>query len=718
MRIKILIWMIFIFVIFSILVTVHLYSELNVHTIKFGFIVNNFLEHYYKPDESLPEIILGTNSQCLIPFLKYDNQVALEHLDVHSKKFASIFQMCQVNKSLDIESFVKISSKTSNGNEIYSIKFNMNLLKRSLELKSSPICTVQRFNKEMNISEESNKLVYFTKESFDIKLNFTVTVNETGYYYVKCVSKQTILDSLVFDYVYTILPLDMSKLMNKRQYFRALEDKFTKPYKDLPLLRKNDFKECFKQPNSSPKMNVLIIGLDSVSSSHFKRIFPRTFAYLNDQAERNFIFENLNSVGTNTYPNILALLAGMVEETVKEFNIPGEISFFRNFDQKYHDLLPFIWKEFEKLGYVTMYQEDDPNISIFNYYKDGFRYSPTGLYNRAFNLQYYKIRSGPDKCHFKKPSYLTWMNQIELFITQMNKDVNKKTPYFSFNFLTEYTHDYFSIPSGFDEQLEKMLSGLDRKGFLDNTMVILMGDHGQRILSYSYATEMGKLERYRPFLSIKLPEAFTNTAFLKNIEKNQNKLVSFFDIYQTLRHFLFLNKYDMKKEGSNCSKQFEINSPEIRISRGISLFQNIPAIRNCFDALIPNKLCNCYKQKEITAVTFRNETGFSFEHAAAKILNEIIQLTNKHRHFCEIYHLSKNHSMSFKKIDLKQGKFIFYKVVVVTDPGEAWFESNILYDDNLKEIRVHSTPTRMSMYGKQSECVNDSVLKNFCFCKS
>ena len=717
MRIKTLRRLIFLFIISSILISVQLYSELHVPAIKLVYIVNNFLEHYYiKFDESLPEINLETTNLCSIPSLKYDNHLALKHLDLHSKEFAPVFQTCLTNQSVNIESFVEIWNKISNTTETYLIKLNMDLVKKSFKLNNNIVCTLQRFIKED--PENKKQLTYFTEMEFDNKLNFTVSVNDTGYYYVKCVRRQSILNSLVFDYIYTVLPFNMTKLMDKRRYFRGLEEETAEPYKDFPLLKHNDFEPCFKRKEvNSQKMNVLILGLDSVSTSHFKRIFPKTFSYLNNQTERNFIFNNLNSVGSNTYPNMLALLAGMVEETIPELKIKGEIDFFRNID-KHHDILPFIWKEFEDLGYITMYQEDDPKISIFNYLKDGFKYHPTGLYNRAYNLQYYKIRSGPDKCHHTKPSYLTWLNQIEQFVTQMNTDTNRKIPYFAFNFLTEYTHDYFTIPKEFDQRLSEMFMNFEKKGFMDNTMVIVMGDHGNRIVSYSYSTEMGILERYRPFLSIRLPKAFENTKFLNNIQENQNKLVSFYDIYQTLRHFLFLNKYDaMNEDQLVCSKQFEINSHQKRTSRGISLFQLIPKTRNCSNALISNKLCNCYDKSEITEITFRNETGYSFNYAAKKILNDIIKLTDEKRHICELYNLRKNHTISLNRINLKPGKSMYYKAMIIADPGEAWFESNIFYDSKLQEIKIPSVPTRMSRYGNQSECINDSYLKNFCYCK-
>lgn len=107
------------------------------------------------------------------------------------------------------------------------------------------------------------------------------------------------------------------------------------------------------------------------------------------------------------------MLTGLVETALPEYSLPdGEIDFFRQRDKRFHDHLPFIWKAYEDLGYVSMYQEDEPRISIFNYVKDGFRHWAAGLYNRAFSLQYYQKRSGPDKCHFGQPTFDAWFNQV------------------------------------------------------------------------------------------------------------------------------------------------------------------------------------------------------------------------------------------------------------------------------------------------------------------
>ena len=418
-------------------------------------------------------------------------------------------------------------------------------------------------------------------------------------------------------------------------------------------------------------------------------------------------------MGSNTYPNMLAMLSGLVDDALSEYDIPGEIDFFRSLDARFHDLLPFIWKRFEELGYVTMYQEDDPTIAIFNYVKDGFRYWPAGLYNRAFNLQYYSTRSGPDKCHFAKPSYATWLQQIELFVEQMHTTANRHTPFFSFNFLTETTHNYLAIPADFDRLLASLLKKLQEKGILDNTLLIVMGDHGNRILRYSYATEMGKLERYRPFLSVKLPKRLIQTRHWTNLKSNTNRLVSFFDVYQTLRHFVYLNRFNLLETTAKCGRQFKVNLLSQRSKRGISLLEQLPATRTCKEALIPSSLCQCFDQQPLTNGQFHSETGLSFDQAATTVLNYVNGLTNDVRADCEPFRLNK--TVSIKR--LRMNEIRFFTTLVVFEPGEAWFEANLL-NDRHKSLQVYNTPTRMSRYGNQSSCIQSDVLKNFCFCRT
>jgi hypothetical protein len=62
----------------------------------------------------------------------------------------------------------------------------------------------------------------------------------------------------------------------------------------------------------------------------------------------------------------------------------------------------------------------------------------------SFSSRYLKINNilflGPDMCHEAKPYFKTYFDIIEKFLIRMNEfEENRSIPYFSFNFLTEYT---------------------------------------------------------------------------------------------------------------------------------------------------------------------------------------------------------------------------------------------------------------------------------------
>jgi membrane-anchored protein YejM (alkaline phosphatase superfamily) len=71
--------------------------------------------------------------------------------------------------------------------------------------------------------------------------------------------------------------------------------------------------------------------------------------------------------------------------------------------------------------------------------------------------------------------YTTWLNEIEHFIKRMKDKNNTSQPFFSFNFLTEYTHNYLAIPWQFDLKLKKTLEHLQNESFLANTMLVIIG---------------------------------------------------------------------------------------------------------------------------------------------------------------------------------------------------------------------------------------------------
>ena len=369
-----------------------------------------------------------------------------------------------------------------------------------------------------------------------------------------------------------------------------------------------------------------------------------------------------------------------------------------------------------------MFQIDNPNINMFTYFKDGFLYTPTDIYNRAFLLLFHQMRQSK-VCYHKKPFYRVYYDQIEQFVQAMNMPSNSETPYFSLTFLSEMTHNHLAVPEGLDTRLESLIKSMSSKGFLENTMLIVYGDHGHRISGFSVHTEIGQYERARPFLSIRLPNTFKDTSYLKNLKNNRHKLTSFYDVYQTLRHFLFLNKFDVDHSDSNnpansenCRKQFRVNDPELRSYRGVSLFEELDASRGCEEALIPERYCRHFKGIPLGKEEFMLLTKHTMEEATDFVVQQLNNMFDKQQELCELYRLDKVNS--FQKIVIKSKKdTAFYKLVLELSPGSSVFDAFLDLDKQGK-LRLKSKPVRLSVYGDQSYCVNERINKNYCFCKN
>jgi hypothetical protein len=92
-----------------------------------------------------------------------------------------------------------------------------------------------------------------------------------------------------------------------------------------------------------------------LSYLHFQRVMPITFEYLTNKLDHNIVFNNLNSIGENTFPNLVPLLTGLVVESINSLKLKSEVYSAVNQDEGYYDKLPFIWYEYEKYGYITGY---------------------------------------------------------------------------------------------------------------------------------------------------------------------------------------------------------------------------------------------------------------------------------------------------------------------------------------------------------------------------
>lgn len=131
-----------------------------------------------------------------------------------------------------------------------------------------------------------------------------------------------------------------------------------------------------EEKNAERPLSVLLVGIDGVSRLNLLRTMPITAQHLHDKGW--FELKGYHKVGENTFPNLMGLLTGYNITQVYEKcdpKIKGKL-----------DTCPFLWKEFNDLGYASAYAEDETKIGSFTFATNGFLHVPTTHYFRPFAM--------------------------------------------------------------------------------------------------------------------------------------------------------------------------------------------------------------------------------------------------------------------------------------------------------------------------------------------
>lgn len=456
-----------------------------------------------------------------------------------------------------------------------------------------------------------------------------------------------------------------------------------------------------KQTN---KLNVLIIGLDSVSRLNFHRRMNETAGVL--LSELNAIeFFGFNKVADNTYPNLIPTLTGLDESELNTACMPAKDSTF--------DMCRFIWDEFKDKNYTTAYVEDMASLGLFHYLRNGFVKQPTDHYSRAVFNELELSQAGHKSgntwlCLGKRRTFDVLLQYANKFLSRMART---KEDFFSFFWSTSYTHDYLNYPTLIDADLAGFLRSDRIAALLDNTFIVLMSDHGIRWGSFRN-TYQGMMEERLPLLYFVPPKWFPHKypEAMRNLLRNQHKLVTHFDLYETLYNLVSLESLE--------SHRMRLRAAELQATepmpRGISLFLPISGERTCSDAAIPPHFCTCHEKADLSTT----------DPKVSKVAHFIVsQLNNLIRPKPECHRLRLNTVLS-AHLDTSSAAFndasnhfTDITATVQTRPGLGEFEATVrVHGDDLFELA--GTISRTNLYGKQSHCIDDYNLKLYCFCDS
>ncbi|KRT84551.1 hypothetical protein AMK59_1321 [Oryctes borbonicus] len=432
-------------------------------------------------------------------------------------------------------------------------------------------------------------------------------------------------------------------------------------------------------------LNVLYIGIDSISRLNFIRTMPKTHEFL---ANTGWVdFKGYNKIGDNTFPNLVAILTGKQYSVAKCF--PTQIGCI--------DKYGFIWTDYQKLGYVTAYAEDESSINTFNFNKKGFSQKPTDYYFRTYAVAMDHLKKKKvdemDYCTGPESSGERILNTAKDFI---NTFIDY--PNFGFFWMNSFSHNKLNSPTRMDTKVAKFLEDIYESGYFNHSVIIFLSDHGIRFGNVR-STRTGWLEERLPYLFLWFPKWFQDKYPEKyyNLKVNaKSRLTTPYDLYMTIQDVLVLSgfKYNIKSsEGcAACS----------------SLLDQLPS-RSCEDVAIDTHWCTCfgYKNVDVNQEIVKRASNFVVNN-----INNVITSHSSVAKKCAKYSLSKvtRAAISIGKSNASKA----YLLIIVETMPEAVFESTVTVVNG--SITDRSYLSRLDSYFAHSRCVVGDLQK-YCYCK-
>ena len=462
------------------------------------------------------------------------------------------------------------------------------------------------------------------------------------------------------------------------------------------------FEKFVSLDQPSETLNIILLGIDSVSRLNFMRFMPKTKQLL-DELSSAVHLNGYTKVADNTFVNVIPLLTGRF---IGDFVQDKIVKRYGPFDE-----LPFIWKKFSNIGYRTLYAEDNPNISTFNYAKKGLFHPPTDYYFRAYSLaleEHSRFWNGRRKrlCYGDKFETEHYLEFLKSYIETFNG-----SHYFAYVFNCKMTHDYHKYLAYVDHVYLHFFQWILENKYMQNTVLVFFSDHGVRFGALR-ETLIGRIEERLPMVYMIFPHWFPAKypTLWRNLKTNQQRLTSPFDIHATLENLVTFTG---------------VSSTATTSHKGLSLFSEIPEDRTCSDAYIGPHWCTCSIQQPV------DTKHPNVEKAAVEILRTINdKILNSTFHLCAKLKLNSIRNSatvtlheSIVNEDVKITKFlkkprvsIDYAVLIETDPGGGLFEGTVRHETGDETFTLVGAISRLNLYGNQSKCLDIYDLKQFCFC--
>eukprot|EP00794_Sanderia_malayensis_P019098 gene19098-21014_t len=494
----------------------------------------------------------------------------------------------------------------------------------------------------------------------------------------------------------------------------------------LPSINQHEgFDAGFEDSGTVMKPNVNVVLLDSISRAHFYRSLPVVIEKFNEintksnhhhhnQNAEVLDFQLFQSVHGHSAENFHALFTGTLfpktmQDSEKEEQKVGADELFTLF---------------KRAGYQTMYQDDlcwqswwgmrmelgsASNWSSFSKAIEASKIDTTGLtFSSCEILKANKLNTpfnGPDSnqiCFNGKFQH----SYLFQFLHQFYKEtsLHNTRPRFSFTAINT-AHDYAGLRvQTLNNDLAEFVHEMS---LLQNTLTILMADHGNTYTKYTNAVMEGRYEMFHPSFFMIIPHGvakYFGHETMQSLRLNSNRLFTMLDVHASLK--------SIAEKATN--KQMKGNK---------GILEVIPANRTCndLDLRLPN-LCVC----EGWDTEVRNDTRqvAALEFAVGTLNNLILkqqeghgELTAKCNRLYPLYfsnvreRSAGEHLITTMDFRVKAGQ----GADQTEDIFHVEIQSTIKPDHDSMAMKLLSFD-RLSQYGIYRKCQDKKVDIRLCIC--
>ena len=444
-------------------------------------------------------------------------------------------------------------------------------------------CKMQYFYGRLDISKII-KVPDFNKKSIAVQYlsKELKKSNYLGYPYTNRIPVKNVFDNFFF---HNFVPENMINMETFQDTKENPRPEITVKFNEKGIgkidikLQKNETlsleRKKLENPNSKYK-NILIIYIDAISRQKFllslKKVsqFIEKFMTLKEKNFSSYQFFKYQALGTYTHINVQPMFYGnsmksksgidFAKYAIENGYITGQSN-----DHCAHTLFNDE-KQYGTKNVETIFW-DHENFALFcdpNYYDKKFSSS----YNRGPSSFTKRIFYGKNAFEYE----LEYLKQF----WEAYKD-NRKL--FRISFMDAH-EDTGEVIKYLDRPLTNFLFDFYLNGYLNDTFIMFISDHGLHfprvygLLAYDNYI----FERSLPSLFIISGKNFDN----KDIILNQQKMITAYDVYNTLIHIIYGDDFEMMN---------------VHNEKGVSLFKYIEEKdRSCddYEELINSDNCRCY----------------------------------------------------------------------------------------------------------------------------